>query len=113
MISNDLSNDHSVFQIRNMREAGDSRISALLHILHKSISSTSMSDPSQRPLPPIDMVFTSADKEGIDPRAKAGWAIDKRVDEPLDVGTWLMVSLQDIKMISNINVPRHMGNLSS
>lgn len=78
-----------------MREAGDSRISALLHILHKSISSTPISDPNHKPLPPIDMVFTSADKEGIDPSAKAGWAIDKRVDEPLEVGTWLMVSCEE------------------
>lgn len=79
-----------LLQIRSTREAGDARISSLLHTLHKAITSTPTSDPLQKPLPPIELVFSTADRDGISANAKAGWAISKRLDDDWRNGIWLM-----------------------
>lgn len=79
--------------IRQVREGGESRISALLHLLHTAVSTDPASSSTRggkvgSPVPPVDLVFTTADKDG-NPSAVA-WTLDKRVNEDPRIGTWLM-----------------------
>ncbi|PWN48707.1 hypothetical protein IE53DRAFT_333240 [Violaceomyces palustris] len=76
--------------IREVREGNESRMSALLHLLYQAVTT----DPSsargggEGSLPAIDMVISTADKDGI--AAPAGWVMDKRVDEDPRNGRWLV-----------------------
>ncbi|KAN0064640.1 hypothetical protein ACQY0O_002269 [Thecaphora frezii] len=76
--------------IREVKEGNESRISALLHLLHTAVATDPASSRSggNKPLPPIDLVISSADKDGNS--NAAAWAIDKRVDEDPSVGRWLL-----------------------
>ncbi|SAM81765.1 uncharacterized protein UBRO_03095 [Ustilago bromivora] len=74
--------------LRQVREGGESRISALLHLLHTAIS-TDPSSFSSRSDTGIELVLSEADKEAS-PSSNVIWVLSKRVDEPASKGTWLL-----------------------
>lgn len=76
--------------LRQVREGGESRISALLHLLHTAVTTdpssfTSADDPSGTG---IELVLSEADKDASS--SDAVWVLSKRVDEPASKGTWLL-----------------------
>ncbi|SPO37895.1 uncharacterized protein PSFLO_03372 [Pseudozyma flocculosa] len=75
--------------IREVKEGNESRMSALLHILHTAVTTdpSASTRGSRKPLPDVDLVISTADKDGNS--SPAGWVIDKRVDEDPSIGRWL------------------------
>ena len=78
--------------LRQVREGGgESRISALLHLLHTAVvtdpsSFTSLDDSSSTG---VELVLSEADKEAS-PTSDAVWVLSKRVSEDKAKGTWLL-----------------------
>lgn len=80
--------DGQVF-LRQVREGGESRISALLHLIHTAVTAdpssfaTSSSDNTG-----IELVLSEADKDASP--SDAVWVLSKRLAEPKEKGTWLL-----------------------
>lgn len=77
--------------LRQVREGGESRISALLELLHEAVitdpaSSTAADD---RFSTGVELVLSEADKDAS-PSSDAIWVLAKRTSEPAEKGTWLM-----------------------
>lgn len=79
--------------LRQVREGGESRISALLHLLHtavvtdpSSFTSSSDDDPTNTG---VELVLSEADKDAS-PTSDAVWVLSKRVSEDKSKGTWLL-----------------------
>ncbi|GAC95771.1 hypothetical protein PHSY_003347 [Pseudozyma hubeiensis SY62] len=77
--------------LRQVREGGESRISALLHLLHTAIttdpsSTFSQNDPYNTG---VELVLSEADKDASS-TSSAIWVLSKRVSEPASTGTWLL-----------------------
>ncbi|KIS70076.1 uncharacterized protein UMAG_10184 [Mycosarcoma maydis] len=77
--------------LRQVREGGESRISALLHLVHTAVTTdpssfTSADDPSNTG---VELVLSEADKDAS-PTSDAVWVLSKRTSEPKSKGTWLL-----------------------
>lgn len=76
--------------LRQVREGDESRISALLHLLHTAVTSDPSSFDAQLPNSNgVELVLSEADRDAS-PSSDAVWTISKRVDEDKAKGTWLL-----------------------
>ncbi|SPO26218.1 uncharacterized protein UTRI_02494 [Ustilago trichophora] len=78
--------------LRQVREGGESRISALLHLLNTAIT-TLPSSADQASISSngtgIELVLSEADKDAS-ASSDAIWVLSKKISEPAAKGTWLM-----------------------
>ena len=80
--------------LRQVREGGESRISALLHLLHTAVTTqpssfTTTTNATASLGGGIELVLSEADKDAS-PTSDAVWVLSKRVSEPASKGTWLL-----------------------
>ena len=76
--------------LRQVREGGESRISALLHLLHTAVVSEPSSFSSNTSTPAgVELVLSEADKDAS-PTSDAVWVLSKRISEDAAKGTWLL-----------------------
>ena len=76
--------------LRQVREGGESRISALLHLLHTALTSDPSSFSTHHPDGTgIELVLSEADKDAS-PTSSAVWVLSKKLSEPKTTGTWLL-----------------------
>ncbi|PWN45281.1 hypothetical protein IE81DRAFT_286031, partial [Ceraceosorus guamensis] len=71
--------------IRSFVEGTETRVSALVHLFHTAM----LSAPADPSMPPVDLIMTPADKDGISPE-DGTWAVTKRLDAPRQKGVWLL-----------------------
>lgn len=74
--------------LRQVREGDESRISALLHLIHTAVTTDPSSTLQAGNATGIELVLSEADRDASP--NDAVWAISKRVDEPKSKGTWLL-----------------------
>ncbi len=74
--------------LRQVREGDESRISALLHLIHTAVTTDPSSTLQAGNATGIELVLSEADRDASP--NDAVWAISKRIDEPKSKGTWLL-----------------------
>lgn len=74
--------------VREFREGVESRMSALLHLINQAITTDPGAHHRNGPLPPIDMVLSTADRDGNS--SPAAWVIAKPTSEDPSLGRWLL-----------------------
>ncbi|SJX62208.1 uncharacterized protein SRS1_13055 [Sporisorium reilianum f. sp. reilianum] len=79
--------------LRQVREGGESRISALLHLLHTAVvtdpSSFAPETDDDATNTGVELVLSEADKDAS-PTSDAVWVLSKRASEAESKGTWLL-----------------------